>query len=466
MPVILIIFQDYLLKQKFPIFILITVSLILLAVITPSYLHNKSHEISNNQLVASHIHGLIAGNIERPIGITSGLSSDEFLIQALEREEKTNEKEMENMMSSFLTAVKNQFGYESVFVISENSKRFYTSNGIAKIVNPQVDPYDNWYPILLDTADNINVETYRDQQFDYRWSIFVTGKIRNTEGKIEGVCGIALPMDDWQKMLLSVEKEYKVKINLIDSQGLVQVDTDYNNIQNAYISDALSDSANAHGFTHTEKGRNGFRMTRYLTSLKWFLVIQGSNVIEAEFEGTLIIILINIFLITSLILLLLEHKKKLRHDFIKSSLPEDELTGLPNRNYIKEAYGELGVFNTTRYKTLAVFDIDHFKTVNEGRNGDEIILGIVELAKKALDEKGIMFRYSGDEFVLFIEMDLAETEERFKTFCKEAKENFDVTISAGLVKVDLSVSIKTNYYRAVQACYARKEAGGNGVGIR
>lgn len=453
-------------KQKIPVLILITISLILLAVITPSYLHNRAHEISNNQLVASHVFGLIEGNIERPIGITTGLSSDEFLIRALEREDKTNEKEMEAMMSSFLSAVKNQFGYDSVFVVSENTKRFYTSDGIAKIVNPQVDPYDNWYPIFLNLGKNIHVETDRDQLFDYRWSIFVNARIIGAEGKTIGVCGIGLPMDEWQKMLLPVEKQYKVKINLIDSQGMVQIDTDYNNIKNAYLSDALLDGATARGFTHTERGKNSFRITRYLTNLQWYLVVQGSNVIEAEVEGGVIIALINLFLISVIILLLLEHKKVLHHDFVKSSLPEDELTGLPNRNYIKEAYGELGVFNTTRYKSLAVFDIDHFKTVNDNRDGDEIILGIVELAKKALDDKGIMFRYSGDEFVLFIEMEISEAEERFKNFCKEANEKLNVTVSVGIVEVDLSVSIKTNYYRAVQACYSVKEAGGNNVGKR
>lgn len=453
-------------KQKIPVIILIAVSLVLLAVITPSYLHNRSHEISNNQLVASHIYGLIEGNIERPIGITSGLSSDEFLIRALEREENTNEKEMEAMMSAFLSAVKNQFSYDSVFVVSEKTKRYYTSTGIAKIVNSQEDPYDNWYPIFLDSGVNLQVETNRDQLLNYRWTIFVLARIVGTEGKTMGVCGIGLPMEDWQKMLLEIEKQYKVKINLIDAQGLVQVDTDFNNLKNAYISDALSDNANDRAFTHTQKGKNGFRMTRYLSNLRWYLVVQGNNLIEAEMAGTLIIILINIFLLISILLLFLEHKKVLHHDLVKSSLPEDELTGLPNRNYVKEAYGELGVFNTTRYKSLAVFDIDHFKIVNDARNGDEIILGIVALAKKYFDEHGIIFRYSGDEFVLFLELEIQAAEESFKAFCAESKDKLDVTISAGLVKVDLSVSIKTNYYRAVQACYSIKENGGNGVGKR
>lgn len=453
-------------KQKIFILFLITASLVLLSFITPTFFHNKSHEFFNNQLLASHIFGLIEGNIERPIGVTTGLSSDEFLIRALEREDNTDEKIMEEMFSSFLTSVKNQFGYASTYVISDKTKRFYTPTGVAKIVNPQMDPYDNWYPIFMKTGLKIQVDTNRDQFNDYQWTIFINARINNTEGKTIGVCGIGLPMKDWQNFLLPVEKEYKVKINLIDNQGLVQIDTDFNNIKNAYISNAISENVNNRGFYHTQQGRNGFRMVRFITNMNWYLVVQGNNIIEGQIYGTIIIVFIYIFLLLAIILLFLAHKKVSRHNLIKTSLPEDELTGLPNRNYLKESYGELGVFNTTRYKSLAVFDIDHFKIVNDGRDGDKIILDIVKLAKQAMNEQGIMFRWSGDEFVLFLEIELKEAEERFKHFCNEAKNSIDVTISVGLVAVDLSVSIKTNYYRAVQACYSIKEKGGNGVGIR
>lgn len=453
-------------KPKIPIIILLLISLILLAFITPSFLHNKKHEFSNNQLIASHIYGLIEGNIERPIGISTGLSSDEFLVRTLEQENSIPEKVMEEMISSFLSAIKNQFGYIACYVISENTHRYYTPDGIAKIVNPQEDPYDNWYPMFLDTGLPLQLETDRDQLFDYRWSIFINARIINSEGKTLGVCGIGLFMEDWQKILLEIEKQYKVKINLIDKDGLVQVDTDFNNIKNAYISEALTDNAAESGFTHTEKAHNGFRMTRYMPNLNWYLVVQGNNSIEAEVSGTIIIITIYILLLTVIILIIFQHKKNLHHDLVKSSLPEDELTGLPNRNYLKESYGELGVFNTTRYKSLAVFDIDHFKIVNDDRDGDSIILGIVEIAKEALDDRGIMFRWSGDEFVLFLEMESKEAESRFKNFCINAEKKYDVTVSVGIVDVDLSVSIKTNYYRAVQACYAIKENGGNGVSIK
>ena len=452
-------------KQKIIVLILITASLILLSFITPSFLHNKTHEISNNQLVASHIYGLIEGNIQKPIGIATGLSSDEFLIRTLEQEENLNEKAMEEMFSSFLSSVKNQFGYASTYVISDKTKRFYTPEGIVKIVNPQLDPYDNWYPLFLSTGLKLQVETNRNQLLEYKWCIFINSRILDSNGNTIGLCGIGIPMENWQKMLLSVEKEYKVKINLIDSQGLVQIDTDFNNIKNAYISDALNDKTTDKFFTYTEKNKNSFRMARFLQELNWYLVVQGSNYNKEQSLGAAVIILIYLLLIFSIILLL-KNKKSSQHNFVKTSLPEDELTGLPNRNYLKESYGELGVFNTTRYKALAVFDIDHFKIINDGRDGDFIILGIVELAKQALNERGIMFRWAGDEFVLFLEMDRNEAEERFNKFCQQASETLDVTVSVGLVAVDLSVSIKTNYYRAVQACYAIKENGGNGVGIK
>ncbi len=415
-------------------------------------------------MIASHIFGLIESTIERPIGISKGWSSDEFLVRALELEEQTDEKTMEAMMAAFLSAVKNKFGYSASFVISEKTRRYYTPTGIAKIVNPQTDPYDNWYQMFLDTGLDIELTTDRDQLFDYQWSVFINARIFGSDGATLGVCGIGVFMDDWQRQILPIEKEYKVKINLIDSDGLVQIDSDFNNIKNAYISDALTDRATGNEFTYNEKGRNGYRMTRYIQNMNWYLVIQGVNHIEAQTEGKTAIICINILLLTTMIIILFGNRNVLKHDLVKTSLPEDELTGLPNRNYLKEAYGELGVFNTTRYKSLAVFDIDHFKIVNDARDGDKIILRIVEYAKDAFDDLGIIFRWSGDEFVLFLEIDIDQAEAKFKELCDKAEEELKVTVSVGIVEVDLSAPIKTNYYRAVQACYAIKEFGGNGVG--
>ena len=64
-----------------------------------------------------------------------------------------------------------------------------------------------------------------------------------------------------------------------------------------------------------------------------------------------------------------------------------------------------------------------------------------------------------------LEMDSVAAEAAFAKFCAATEKELDVTVSVGIVEVDLTESIKTNYHRAVQQCYAVKERGGNGVQV-
>jgi diguanylate cyclase (GGDEF)-like protein len=200
-----------------------------------------------------------------------------------------------------------------------------------------------------------------------------------------------------------------------------------------------------------------------MEDLGWYLVVQGAGSYRKGLPAWLLPSLLFLILAVLYVRAMLGGTSSRSHSLVKTPLPEDPLTGLPNRNYLNESFGELGVFNTTRYKSLAMFDIDRFKSINETMDGDEIILRIVELSKKLVDDRGIIFRWSGDEFVFFLEMDADEAEGKFKSLCADIYNELDVTISVGLVEVDLFESIKRNYHRAVQRCYAVKEAGGNGV---
>ena len=141
----------------------------------------------------------------------------------------------------------------------------------------------------------------------------------------------------------------------------------------------------------------------------------------------------------------------------------DELTGLPNRNYFKEAYGEQSFFNTMRYRTIAVFDIDSFKEANDTMDGDEILRFVTKCAKRVIGEQGEIFRWGGDEFTVLMEWSLDFAYEICREFCKEVEKDGRVTISIGVTEVRISDTIKRNYYRAVQGCYLVKEMGGNGV---
>ncbi len=451
-------------KHKIITSIIIAVILLIVSLqLAPVLLKSEKDEMVKNKLVAAHIYDMMKSAVERPIIVSESMCADEFLQSALANELSVPEKKIEAEMASYLTSIKNEFGYIAAFVVSEETHRYYTPRGINKIVNPKSEPYDIWYQLFLESGKDIDLDTDRDQANGYRWTVFVNTRITDARGKLLGVCGVGVFMDVLQEIVLDAEEKYDVKINLIDPEGLVQVDSDSTNIENAYISEAISDHATAESFTYMKRSMGGFRMTRYLPELEWYLVVQsfGQNVIGFGIKLPLIILYL---LLVSLLILILTKKYSIEvHKLIKTQELEDKLTGLPNRNYLYESYGELGVFNTTRYKSLVMFDIDQFKTVSEETDGDKIILGVAELAKKAMEGHGLLFRWSGDEFVAFLEMDADEAEKRFTEFCAEVRGALDVTVSVGLVEIDLAESIKTNYHRAVQPCYAVKEAGGNGV---
>ena len=141
----------------------------------------------------------------------------------------------------------------------------------------------------------------------------------------------------------------------------------------------------------------------------------------------------------------------------------DPLTGLHNRNYFHYNYGELSQLKDTVYRTMAVFDLDHFKAANDLVNGDSVIRDVVRLAKDAIGDKGELMRWGGDEFMAMLSMTPEETLHAMKRFAEEVNQKTPITVSVGLVEIRTEDTTKTNYYRAVQRCYLVKEMGGNGV---
>ena len=421
-------------------------------------------EQKDNLLIANHIHDQLKESLSRPIVVSRSMAADRLLISALKSEQKQSQEAMEALMADYLEGIKDSFDYIATFVISEKTHRYYTPSGISKVIDPKNDPYDIWYPLFLSSGKKVSLDTDRDQVNGYRWTVFLNSLITDEHDNLLGVCGVGLFMDDLQELFAHEEKKYGLKINFIGKDGLVQVDTDTGNIENAYISDALADNAGSDAFTYMPRRSGGWRMTRYMPELDWFLVVQHP---EREKTVPVLPALLAVYALLALlaVLGLCQQKQETAHDLVATDQPKDVLTGLPNRNYVRDSFGEQGIFNTARYKTLAMFDIDRFKVINESRDGDAIILKVVELAAETVGDEGMLFRWAGDEFVCFLEMDSVAAEAAFAKFCAATEKELDVTVSVGIVEVDLTESIKTNYHRAVQQCYAVKERGGNGVQV-
>ncbi len=82
----------------------------------------------------------------------------------------------------------------------------------------------------------------------------------------------------------------------------------------------------------------------------------------------------------------------------------DELTGLPNRRAFLERLDHL--MASDRELILALFDVDHFKRINDGYGhpaGDEVLRRIAAMAAQQVNGRANVSRIGGEEFAILIE---------------------------------------------------------------
>lgn len=158
----------------------------------------------------------------------------------------------------------------------------------------------------------------------------------------------------------------------------------------------------------------------------------------------------------------------------------DRLTGLNNRGYWEECLqqeyrrskraSELGKVESS----LIIFDIDHFKPVNDTHGhlaGDEVIRAVAKCLKETARDTDFAGRYGGEEFVLLLPDTGVEgalgVAERLRTkiqslIVKYEDLELNITISLGICDFtsDLS-SFNLWLERADQALYHSKHQGRN-----
>jgi diguanylate cyclase (GGDEF)-like protein len=165
---------------------------------------------------------------------------------------------------------------------------------------------------------------------------------------------------------------------------------------------------------------------------------------------------------------------------IRELATTDDLTGLRNRRYIQNRLEEeiVRAARTRRPLSVALFDVDHFKRINDTQGhdgGDEVLRSVGAMALRACRGSDLVARFGGDEFLIV----LPETDpegagviaERLRTWIEAmrvdvAKRAITVTASFGVATLaadapalDALALVK----RADEALYRVKAEGRNRV---
>ena len=165
-------------------------------------------------MLTYRIYDAISSRLNEPIIVAKTMACDGFLADFLRNENNLGQEEAVDIMQAYLDKLKNGLGYDSAFLVSDKSMRYYTYKGLNKIVNPKDDSHDIWYPLFIEKNKPYDLDVDSDEINNGNWTVFVNARIEDSDGNLLGVCGVGVKMSNLQEMFLSSEKEYGVKINL------------------------------------------------------------------------------------------------------------------------------------------------------------------------------------------------------------------------------------------------------------
>ncbi|MBU2140408.1 MAG: GGDEF domain-containing protein [Gammaproteobacteria bacterium] len=153
----------------------------------------------------------------------------------------------------------------------------------------------------------------------------------------------------------------------------------------------------------------------------------------------------------------------------------DKLTGAFNRHkWDEQLRMELSLAERGNTFSIALLDVDFFKKVNDqfGHHvGDKVLQALTECISQRLRKTDSLFRLGGEEFVILLPQQKAETACQVAETLRQQIEDLNIpelptfTISFGVTEYRLKDDEDTILKRADQALYQAKNMGRNRVQI-
>lgn len=172
------------------------------------------------------------------------------------------------------------------------------------------------------------------------------------------------------------------------------------------------------------------------------------------------------------VIFMVESFKKAIVEQLEKSSSTDFLTNIGNR---REFFYDLEkqIHICVRHKktfSLIIFDIDHFKHINDNYGhpvGDLILIRLANLTQSDLRKEDGFYRIGGEEFAIILPLsgieDSLTSAERLRGSVEshQFEHSIKVTVSLGLIEYSTSMDADLMYKAADEALYEAKESGRN-----
>ncbi len=440
---------------------------------------------SSLPLSRDNIYSEIQRDLTRPIFVSSLMANDTFLKDWV----LTGEKDI-TRIQKYLGEIKEQYGFSSVFFVSETSGYYYHFDGILKRISSQ-DSHDVWYFDFKKKGVDYDLDVDTNEAAQNLLTVFINHRLTDYDGQFLGVVGVGLDFNRVATLLNEYEGKYERNVYMVDLNGLIQVHTEKTKIetQSIYQIPGLLDLApkilsnldSPVFFEYDNENRHILLTSRYVSELGWFLMVEqdetmAMNAIKSTFYKNIYFsILITLFTLIFATLAINFFQKKLE---VMATV--DPLTRAFNRNEFEQRFRYMTQMNRrhTNPMCIVLFDIDHLKTINDTQGhlmGDRVIKDIARLAAQTIRTQDILVRWGGDEFILLIQNNLEITRQvaerlreavashEFKTKVPAEDTLTSVSISCGVAEYQAGQTLDAFLLWADKALYQAKAKGKNRV---
>jgi len=475
--------------------LIFTLTAILLSSITISnYLNYKASERSVRDniingvlpLTRDNIYTEIQTNLIRPVFLSSIMANDTFLKDwAISGENDTSK------IIKYLRTIKEKYGFFSTFFISEKTKRYYHFSGIAKTISKD-NPHDQWYFKFVNSGLEYDLDVDTNEAEKNVLTIFINHRTLDYRKNLLGVTGVGLKMDKITALLKSYKDLYGSMVYLVDTDGIVQAHPNEKLTEQADIhklkgvkdiaDTILSTKSDTAMYEFYRNYEHVLLTVRYIPEFNWFLFVEidensrMGNIMKNIILNLLLGILMSCAVIVICIFVVNHFQSKLEYMAVT-----DELTGANNRREFDLQFRK-SVYNYNRSAvpfSLIIFDIDHFKSINDTMGhitGDSSIKTIADIARGGLRLTDLLVRWGGDEFIILTHGDedsallaaerirkQVESSAFFNKHDDGSERKGELTISCGVSAFKKGDTLDSILARADAALYKAKKEGRNRI---
>lgn len=285
--------KNILVRTNVLICLIIIVGFLVTAVL--SYRANYSASLENieqvSDLTSEGIYYQMTTTFTKPVNISLTMANDSLLKDLLSREEGGEDSAYLKTLQNYLQGYREKYGYDSVFLVSSATGRYYNFNGLDRVLEPG-DPENEWYYEMLESGLEYNLVVDNDEVegAENAITVFVNCKIRDEGGAAIGIVGVGMKIEGLQSLLKSYRQEFGVEAFLIDGSGMIEVSADYTGYQlvSFFGLYGYSDQTRREVLGWREEGTarkfwtseladaqaNNYLVTRYIPELEWHLVVE------------------------------------------------------------------------------------------------------------------------------------------------------------------------------------------------